>query len=101
MVFQIHERACCPNKGVGWHLATVYDSDARSGFTLTVSLTKRLADAIAHPARFGPAQIGNWDRKLSRRIDEFIILGRAMSDEEVNCCYHDNTLVQLTAVETD
>ena len=35
-------------------------------------------------------QIGNWnriDRKLSGRIDELLILGRAMSDAEVSALF--------------
>jgi hypothetical protein len=41
---------------------------------------------VAHPARLGPAQIGNWnrnDRRLSGRVDELILLGRAMSEAEL------------------
>ncbi len=36
--------------------------------------------------RLGPAQIGNWDqqdRKLSGRIDQLVVLGRAMGDTEI------------------
>ena len=47
-------------------------------------------EATAHPARLGPAQIGNWnriDRKLSGRIDELLILGRAMSGAEVSALF--------------
>lgn len=43
-----------------------------------------------HPARLGPAQIGNWnqkDRKLSGRVDELLLLGRAMTDTEVREVY--------------
>ena len=51
--------------------------------------------SIAYPAKLGPAQIGNWneeaigtrrneeERKLSGRVDELIILARAMSDDEI------------------
>ncbi len=46
--------------------------------------------AIANPARLGPAQIGNWDRndrKLSGRINELLLLGRAMNDDEVRTLF--------------
>jgi len=72
-----------PEQGRWVHLAAVYDATARSvRFYLNGQLDKETIQEIAHPARLGPAQIGNWDkqdRKLSGRIDEFLILGRAMS----------------------
>ena len=46
--------------------------------------------ATAHAARLGPARIGNWDRidrKLSGRVDEMLILGRAMTDAEVGALF--------------
>ncbi len=76
-----------PEQGRWVHLAAVYDSVARSvRFYLNGQLDKETLQEIAHPARLGPAQIGNWDkhdRKLSGRIDEFVVLGRAMPDDEV------------------
>ncbi|MFZ2642960.1 MAG: LamG-like jellyroll fold domain-containing protein [Verrucomicrobiia bacterium] len=69
------------------HLAVVYDSEKRTArFYLNGRFDKETRQEIAHPARLGPAQIGNWDqhdRKLSGRMDELILLGRAMSDGEV------------------
>ena len=45
---------------------------------------------MAHPARLGKAQVGNWDRqdrKLSGRVDELLLLGRAMTDEEIRVLF--------------
>jgi len=73
------------------HLATVYDSDQKiARFYLDGKLNNEARQEIAYPARLGPAQIGNWnnhDRKLSGRIDELILLGRTMSDEEIRALY--------------
>lgn len=69
------------------HLATVYDATTRTvRFYLNGKFDKTTRQAIAHPAKIGPAQIGNWnqqDRKLSGRIDEFVLLGRIMNDQEI------------------
>jgi hypothetical protein len=49
---------------------------------------------VAYPARLGAAQIGNWnrnDRTLSGRMDEFLLLGRALSDVEVRELYQSGT----------
>ena len=49
---------------------------------------------MAHPAKLGAAQIGNWDRvdrKLSGRIDELLLLGRALSDIEISALYEAGT----------
>lgn len=76
-----------PEQGRWVHLATVYDS-ARGTvrFYLNGQFDKETRQEIAHPARLGPAQIGNWnqqDRKLSGRVDELLLLGRAMTDDEI------------------
>jgi hypothetical protein len=80
-----------PEQGRWVHLAAVYDSAARTvRFYLNGQFDKETLQEIAHPARLGPAQIGNWDqqdRKLSGRIDELVILGRAMSDDEVGALF--------------
>ncbi len=80
-----------PERGRWVHLATVYDSlDKTVRFYLNGRFDKQTRQAIAHPARLGPAQIGNWnnhDRKLSGRIDELILLGRAMNDGEIEALY--------------
>ena len=79
--------AVLPEQGRWVHLAVVYDSEEG---TVRFYLNGRLDDvthqSVAHPARLGPAQIGNWDqqdRKLSGRIDQLVVLGRAMSDAEI------------------
>jgi len=76
-----------PERGRWVHLAFVYDSALRTTrFFLNGTFDKEVLLGIANPARLGPAQIGNWDskdRKLSGRMDELLILGRALNDEEV------------------
>lgn len=80
-----------PERGRWMHLAVVYDSVAGTvRFYLNGRLDKETRQEIAHPARLGPAQIGNWDRqdrKLSGRVDDLLLLGRAMSDSEVGALY--------------
>jgi hypothetical protein len=80
-----------PEQGRWVHLAVVYDSSRRTvRFYLNGAFDKESRQEIAHPARLGAAQIGNWeerDRKLSGRIDELLILGRAMSDTEINVLF--------------
>ena len=80
-----------PERGRWIHLATVYDSDKKTvRFYLNGRFDSETRQAIAHPARLGPARIGNWDRndrKLSGRVDELLLLGRAMSDKEVQALY--------------
>jgi ferric-dicitrate binding protein FerR (iron transport regulator) len=76
-----------PERGRWTHLAAVYNSDARTvRFYLNGEFDKETRQEIAYPAKLGAAQIGNWndqDRKLSGRMDEFLLLGRALSDTEV------------------
>ncbi|MEM7391123.1 MAG: LamG-like jellyroll fold domain-containing protein [Verrucomicrobiota bacterium] len=80
-----------PEQGRWVHLATVYDAEAKTvRFFLNGRFDKETRQEAAHPARLGPAQIGNWDRhdrKLSGRIDELLLLGRAMSDNEVQTLF--------------
>jgi ferric-dicitrate binding protein FerR (iron transport regulator) len=80
-----------PQRGRWVHLATVYNADARSvRFYLNGQFDKETLQEVAHPARLGPAQIGNWnrqDRKLSGRMDEFLLLGRALNDGEIRELY--------------
>lgn len=80
-----------PEQGRWVHLATVYDSTRGTvRFYLNGRFDKETRQAIAHPARLGPAQIGNWDRKdrkLSGRIDELLLLGRAMTDDEIRALH--------------
>ncbi|MES2598385.1 MAG: LamG-like jellyroll fold domain-containing protein [Verrucomicrobiota bacterium] len=80
-----------PEQGRWVHLATVYDSQAKTvRFYLNGQFDKETRLAIAYPARLGSAQIGNWDRqdrKLSGRVDELLLLGRAMSDPEIRALH--------------
>ncbi len=80
-----------PEQGRWMHLTTVYDSAAKTvRFYLNGRFDKETHQAIAYPARLGPAQIGNWDRqdrKLSGRVDELLLLGRTMSDAEVRALF--------------
>ncbi len=79
------------DRGRWIHLATVYDSVAKTvRFYLNGRFDKQVRQAVAHPARLGPAQIGNWDggrRKLSGRVDEIVVLGRTMDDGEVRALF--------------
>ena len=76
-----------PERGRWIHLAAVYDSHARTvRFYLNGAFDKETRQETAWPARLGPAQIGNWnreDRKLSGRLDELLLIGRTLSDEEI------------------
>lgn len=84
-----------PKQGRWVHLATIYDSTAQTvRFYLNGEFDKETKQAVAHPARLGSAQIGNWDRhdrKLSGRIDELLLLGRALSDLEIQTLYDAGT----------
>lgn len=76
-----------PEQGRWVHLAAVYDAPAKTvRFHLNGRLDREMRLDVAHPARLGPAQIGNWnrnDRRLSGRVDELILLGRAMNEAEL------------------
>jgi hypothetical protein len=80
-----------PEQGRWVHLAAVYDAPAKTvRFHLNGRLDREVRLDVAHPARLGPAQIGNWnrnDRRLSGRVDELVLLGRAMSDAEVRALH--------------
>lgn len=78
-------------EGRWMHLAFAYDSIAKTvrfyvdgrpdGVTMLID---------APPARLGPARVGNWnrhDRKLSGRIDELVIVGRALLPDEIRGIY--------------
>ncbi|WP_158261390.1 MULTISPECIES: LamG-like jellyroll fold domain-containing protein [Pirellulaceae] len=85
--FPDSQTSVLPEQGRWVHLATVYDSDKKTvRFYFNGKFDSESKLSQAHPARLGPAQIGNWntlDRTLSGRIDEMLILGRAMSDAEM------------------
>jgi hypothetical protein len=73
------------------HLAAVYDSAAKTArFYVDGAFDSETQLALAPPARLGRARIGNWnmnDRRLSGRIDEFFILGRALGDDEIRAIH--------------
>jgi len=73
------------------HLAAVYDSEAKTArFYVDGTFDSETHLAFAPPARLGRARIGNWnmnDRRLSGRIDEFCILGRALGDDEIRAIH--------------
>ena len=76
-----------PEQGRWVHLATVYDAQARTvRFYLNGEFDNEVRQEVAYPAKLGAAQIGNWnrhDRRLSGRVDELVILGRALDDTEI------------------
>jgi ferric-dicitrate binding protein FerR (iron transport regulator) len=80
-----------PGLGRWLHLATVYDAHTRTvRFYLNGRFDKETRQEVAHPARLGPARIGNWDRqdrKLSGRVDELLLLGRALTDIEIRALF--------------
>lgn len=80
-----------PEQGRWVHLAAVYDSAQKTArFYLNGQFDSETRLQTAPPARLGPAQIGNWnqqDRKLSGRVDELLLLGRAMTDAEIHALH--------------
>jgi hypothetical protein len=87
--------AVLPERGRWVHLAVTYDSLKGSvRFYLNGRFDKETRQSLTHPARLGPARIGNWDRqdrKLSGRIDELLLLGRVMGDAEIGELYEAGT----------
>ncbi|MCX6854616.1 MAG: FecR domain-containing protein [Verrucomicrobia bacterium] len=80
-----------PDQGRWTHLVSVFDAEKRSvRHYLNGVFGIEVPQPEAQPALLGPAQIGNWDqydRKLSGRIDEMLLLGRAMSDADVRALF--------------
>ncbi len=76
-----------PHQGRWLHLAVVYDSEhGTTRFYVNGELDNEVQVAEAAPIRLGPAQVGNWsagERPLGGRMDELVVLGRAMSDDEI------------------
>lgn len=76
-----------PERGRWVHLAVTYDSvSGKVRFYLNGRFDKETRQSSAHPARLGPARIGNWDRqdrKLSGRVDELVLMGRVLADAEI------------------
>lgn len=79
------------------HLAVVYDSVAqRARFFTNGRPDTEIALPLSLPAVLRRAQLGNWNlknahstqhRRLSGRMDEFVILGRALSAQEVRASF--------------
>ncbi len=79
------------------HIACVYDDEklevshyVDGERVCTVPITKRV------PLRFGPVELGNWVpedlkndriRNLNGRVDEFLLLDRSMTDDEIRDLY--------------
>lgn len=78
-------------EGRWMHLAAVYESQARMvRFYVNGERDGEARLAVAPPARLGGARVGNWntsDRRLSGRIDEFVILARALGDDEIRALH--------------
>ncbi|MEY3205857.1 MAG: hypothetical protein RLZZ21_2188 [Planctomycetota bacterium] len=77
------------------HVASVYDSDRRTvRFFFNGRFDHESRLSVAPPATLGRGRFGNWtgqERRLSGRIDEFVALGRAMSDEEITALHDAGT----------
>jgi hypothetical protein len=87
------------NLGSWLHLALVYDAEAKHArFYANGQLDREVPLLVDLPAVLGPAQVGNWnvkdwrgiepifnkhDRRLSGRMDELVILSRAMNATEI------------------
>ena len=79
------------------HLAAVYDADLRQvRFHTNGTVDSTVALPAGLPAVLSSAQIGNWNlkhqsgtrhRQLSGRIDELVILARALAAEEIHTHY--------------
>jgi hypothetical protein len=73
------------------HLATVYDANERTiRFYVDGRPHGHAVVPTAHPAGLGPSRLGNWDadnRVLGGRMDEFLILGRALSERQIQDLY--------------
>ncbi len=80
------------------HLAVVYDK--QTNLIVHYLDGKRVSQGslrVPTTMRIGPANLGNWNpypdflknsrRSLNGRIDEFVILGRALTDDEVRQMY--------------
>lgn len=81
-----------PERGRWVHLAATYDSTAgRVRFYFDGGPAGEVVQELAYPALLGPARVGNWDmtdRKLSGRVDEFVMIGRALSEAEIRNAYN-------------
>ena len=73
------------------HLATVYDANRRiARFYIDGEFDNEVALLAAAPAVLGPGRVGNWNHKeriLSGRLDELVMLKRALSDAEIHALF--------------
>jgi len=73
------------------YLATVYDAKRRSArFYIDGEFDNEVALLTGVPAVLGPGRVGNWNRKeriLSGRMDELVLLKRALSDAEIHALF--------------
>jgi Concanavalin A-like lectin/glucanases superfamily/FecR protein len=73
------------------HLATVYDASRRiARFYIDGEFDNEVPLLAAVPAVLGPGRVGNWNHKeriLSGRLDELVMLKRALSDAEIRALF--------------
>jgi hypothetical protein len=86
------------------HLATVYDHEAGqvTHFVNGEILTRLQIEKSTAPLTLGDTEIGNWGtpptyspqkiRNLNGRIDELVLFGEALSDDEVRGFYESGRL---------
>ncbi len=88
------------------HLATVFDRDTQTVTHYLDGMPISTEETVAHPPlRIGSAQIGNWNpqqlmdpnrpetwiRSLNGRVDEFLVMGRALTGPEIRDAYRNGT----------
>jgi hypothetical protein len=73
------------------HLATVYDANRRiARFYIDGEFDNEVPLLATVPAVLGPGRVGNWSRKeriLSGRLDELVMLKRALGDAEIHALF--------------
>jgi hypothetical protein len=73
------------------HLAAVYDASRRVvRFYIDGKFDNEVALLTGIPAVLGPARVGNWNRQeriLSGRLDELVLLKRALTDAEIRALF--------------
>ena len=73
------------------HLAAVYRADRRTvRFYIDGEFDNEVELLAGIPAVLGPARVGNWNRQeriLSGRLDELVLLKRALADAEIRALF--------------
>lgn len=87
---------CLAGRTGRWvHLAVVYDADAKTvRFFVDGALDRESRLAVAPAAVLGRGRIGNWsaeERVLLGRVDDIVVLGRAVSDDEIRALHAADT----------